>query len=135
MAKAFFIDTTVCTGCRGCQVACKQWKGLPGDKTVNRGSFQNPEDLSFTTFKLVRMSEVEIDKTLQTSVPSALVSLRKLTTRYPGSPQAEEAWWRLADLYQGINRQVHAAEACASLASSFPRTRYDAWWRAGDIYE
>jgi formate dehydrogenase iron-sulfur subunit len=65
MAKAFFIDTTVCTGCRGCQVACKQWKGLPADKTVNRGSFQNPEDLSFTTFKLVRMSEVEIDKKLQ----------------------------------------------------------------------
>ena len=65
MAKAFFIDTTVCTGCRGCQVACKQWKGFPGDKTVNRGSFQNPEDLSSTTFKLVRMSEVEIDKKLQ----------------------------------------------------------------------
>jgi formate dehydrogenase iron-sulfur subunit len=65
MAKAFFIDTTVCTGCRGCQVACKQWKGLPGDKTVNRGAFQNPEDLSFTTLKLVRMSEVEIDKKLQ----------------------------------------------------------------------
>ncbi|MCK7512441.1 MAG: hypothetical protein MZV70_55980 [Desulfobacterales bacterium] len=48
MTKAFFIDTTTCTGCRGCQVACKQWKKLPAEKTVNRGSFQNPEDLSFT---------------------------------------------------------------------------------------
>jgi formate dehydrogenase iron-sulfur subunit len=65
MAKAFFIDTTVCTGCRGCQVACKQWKGLAGEKTVNRGSFQNPEDLSFSTLKLVRMNEVEINKKLQ----------------------------------------------------------------------
>lgn len=65
MAKAFFIDTTICTGCRGCQVACKQWKGFPGDKTVNHGSYQNPEDLSFTTFKLVRMTEAEIDKKLR----------------------------------------------------------------------
>src|SRR5512143_1352020 len=65
MAKAFFIDTTICTGCRGCQVACKQWKGFPGDKTVNHGSFQNPEDLSFTTYKLVRMTEAEIDQKLR----------------------------------------------------------------------
>jgi formate dehydrogenase iron-sulfur subunit len=65
MAKAFFIDTTTCTGCRGCQIACKQWKKLPAEKTVNRGSYQNPEDLSFTTYKLVRMTEAEIDKKLR----------------------------------------------------------------------
>jgi formate dehydrogenase iron-sulfur subunit len=65
MSKAFFIDTTTCTGCRGCQVACKQWKNLPAEKTVNRGSFQNPEDLSYNTLKLVRMSEAEIDKKLR----------------------------------------------------------------------
>lgn len=65
MAKAFFIDTTTCTGCRGCQIACKQWKKLPAEKTVNRGSFQNPEDLSFTTYKLVRMTEAEIDQKLR----------------------------------------------------------------------
>ena len=65
MSKAFFIDTTTCTGCRGCQIACKQWKKLPAEKTINRGSFQNPEDLSFTTYKLVRMSEAEINKKLQ----------------------------------------------------------------------
>jgi formate dehydrogenase iron-sulfur subunit len=55
--KAFFIDTTLCTGCRGCQIACKQWNQLPATKTRNRGSFQNPEDLSFYTYKLVRFSE------------------------------------------------------------------------------
>ncbi len=55
--KAFFIDTTLCTGCRGCQVACKQWNQLPATKTQNRGGFQNPEDLSFYTYKLVRFSE------------------------------------------------------------------------------
>ena len=55
--KAFFIDTTLCTGCRGCQIACKQWNQLPATKTYNYGSYQNPEDLSFDTFKLVRFHE------------------------------------------------------------------------------
>ena len=33
MAKAFFVDLTRCTGCRGCQIACKQWKNLPAEET------------------------------------------------------------------------------------------------------
>ncbi len=57
--KAFFIDLTLCTACRGCQVACKQWHKLPAEETRNRGSHQNPGDLSFITYKLVRMNEVE----------------------------------------------------------------------------
>ena len=55
--KAFFIDTTVCTACRGCQIACKQWNQLPATKTQNWGSMQNPKDLSFDTYKLVRFQE------------------------------------------------------------------------------
>ncbi|MDM8514959.1 4Fe-4S dicluster domain-containing protein [Desulfobacterales bacterium HSG16] len=63
--KAFFIDTTLCTACRGCQVACKQWHDLPAEKTVNRGSYQNPEDLSFFTYKLLRMKEEVVDGKLK----------------------------------------------------------------------
>jgi len=55
--KAFFIDTMACIGCRGCQIACKQWNQLPATQTENWGSFQNPKDLSFYTYKLVRFSE------------------------------------------------------------------------------
>lgn len=58
--KSFFVDTTLCTACRGCQIACKQWHGLPAEKTVNRGSFQNPADLSFMTYKLVRFNEAVV---------------------------------------------------------------------------
>ena len=64
MTKSLFIDTTVCTACRGCQVACKQWHDLPAEPTINRGSYQNPEDLSFSTYKLVRMNEEVIGKKL-----------------------------------------------------------------------
>jgi formate dehydrogenase iron-sulfur subunit len=65
MSYAFFIDTDRCTGCRGCQVACKQWHDLPAEETQNRGGYENPPDLSFTTYKLVRMREIEIDGQLK----------------------------------------------------------------------
>jgi len=65
MAYAIFIDTTLCTGCRGCQVACKQWHDLPAEETRNTGTYQNPDDLSFNTYKLVRMSEEIVDGRLR----------------------------------------------------------------------
>src|SRR4030042_2131295 len=57
--KSFFSDTTKCTACRGCQISCKQWNKNPGTKTIQTGTHQNPADLSFFTFKLVRFSEIE----------------------------------------------------------------------------
>jgi formate dehydrogenase iron-sulfur subunit len=57
MSKSFFNDTTKCTACRGCQVACKQWNKNAASKTVMLGSHQNPPDLDFNTFKLVRFTE------------------------------------------------------------------------------
>ena len=65
MPKSILIDTTVCTGCRGCQVACKQWHNHPAEKTKNMGSNQNPQDLSFNTYKLVRMNEQIINGRLE----------------------------------------------------------------------
>ncbi|WP_461211291.1 4Fe-4S dicluster domain-containing protein [Desulfocurvus sp. DL9XJH121] len=61
MDKTFLIDMTRCTACRGCQVACKQWHKFPATKTENWGSYQNPKDLSFVTYKLVRFSEATLD--------------------------------------------------------------------------
>ncbi|MBG0790248.1 MAG: formate dehydrogenase [Desulfovibrionaceae bacterium] len=59
--KSFLVDLTRCTACRGCQVACKQWKKLPAEKTTNWGSYQNPKDLSAKTIRLVRFNEAEVD--------------------------------------------------------------------------
>src|SRR3972149_9329209 len=58
--KTFFIDTSKCTACRACQIACKMWNaplGTKGTRTLQRGNYQNPEDLSFFTYKLVRFNE------------------------------------------------------------------------------
>lgn len=62
MPKAFLIDTTRCTACRGCQVACKEWNELPANKTKQRGSHQNPPDLNPYNYKIVRFHEHLDDK-------------------------------------------------------------------------
>lgn len=57
MPKSFFIDTSRCTACRGCQIACKEWHELPANKTRQRGTHQNPPDLNPNNYKLVRFNE------------------------------------------------------------------------------
>ena len=62
MAKMMMlIDPSRCTGCRGCQVACKQWNGLPATATTFTGSYQNPPDLNGDTYTLVRFQEYALD--------------------------------------------------------------------------
>jgi len=50
-------DTSRCTGCRGCQLACKQWNNLPAKQTVNWGSYQNPPTLQSNTYLIMRFQE------------------------------------------------------------------------------
>lgn len=59
MAQGFsiLVDTSRCTGCRGCQIACKQWNQLPATITKNMGTYQNPQDLSADTWKVVRFAD------------------------------------------------------------------------------
>jgi formate dehydrogenase iron-sulfur subunit len=54
---SILVDTSKCTACRGCQMACKQWNQLPATATKNWGSYQNPQDLSADTWKLVRFAD------------------------------------------------------------------------------
>lgn len=53
------VDLPKCIGCRGCQVACKQWNDMPAEVTRNTGSYQNPPHLSSKTMTLIEFREVE----------------------------------------------------------------------------
>lgn len=55
----FLIDTSRCIGCRSCQVACKQWNKLAPDKTANKGSYENPGDLTPNLYNRIRFIEKE----------------------------------------------------------------------------
>jgi formate dehydrogenase iron-sulfur subunit len=56
----FFTDTTVCIGCKACEVACKQWNALPADGMKWSGhSYDNTVHLSATTWRHVSFVEEE----------------------------------------------------------------------------
>ncbi len=59
MSKGVLVDLTRCTGCRGCQVACKAWNDKPNEITVCLGCYDNPPDFSADTWSLIRFDEVE----------------------------------------------------------------------------
>jgi formate dehydrogenase iron-sulfur subunit len=55
----FFTDTTVCIGCKACEVACKQWNDLPADGSQfgKRGSYDSTGALGADTWRHVRFVE------------------------------------------------------------------------------
>jgi formate dehydrogenase iron-sulfur subunit len=55
----FFTDTTVCIGCKACEVACKQWNDLPADGSQFRkgGSYDHTGTLSAASWRHVRFVE------------------------------------------------------------------------------
>ena len=59
---AKLIDTTKCIGCKACQVACMEWNDLRDQIGTNIGQYQNPHDLSDSSWTLMRFAEVENTK-------------------------------------------------------------------------
>lgn len=56
--KGFFTDTTVCIGCKACEVACKQWNQLPDDGLFFTGmSLDNTIDVGASTWRHVAFVE------------------------------------------------------------------------------
>jgi formate dehydrogenase iron-sulfur subunit len=57
-AMGFYTDTTVCIGCKACEVACKQWNQLPADGFQFTGnSYDNTGDLSASSWRHVKFIE------------------------------------------------------------------------------
>jgi formate dehydrogenase iron-sulfur subunit len=55
---AILNDLSKCMGCRACQMACKAWNGLPGDKMTQKGTYQNPPELNAHTWTLIHFNEI-----------------------------------------------------------------------------
>jgi formate dehydrogenase iron-sulfur subunit len=57
-AMGFLTDTTLCIGCKACEVACKQWNQLPMDNLGFTGfSYDNTVDLDAATWRHVAFVE------------------------------------------------------------------------------
>jgi formate dehydrogenase iron-sulfur subunit len=54
----FFTDTTVCIGCKACEVACKEWNVIPEDGLVWTGqSYDNTGELGANSWRHVAFVE------------------------------------------------------------------------------
>jgi formate dehydrogenase iron-sulfur subunit len=58
--NAVLVDVSRCIGCRGCQVACKQWNKNSAEPTYFLGTYENPPSLSYCTFTRVRFRETVV---------------------------------------------------------------------------
>jgi formate dehydrogenase iron-sulfur subunit len=58
MAMGFFTDSTLCIGCKACEVACKEWNQVPAKGYVWTGqSYDNTGSLGHSTYRHVKFVE------------------------------------------------------------------------------
>ncbi|MCL2437716.1 MAG: 4Fe-4S dicluster domain-containing protein [Coriobacteriia bacterium] len=63
---AILFDASKCTGCKGCQVACKSWNQLPapldfGDAPFS-GTYESPMENTGDTWLRITFDEIEVDE-------------------------------------------------------------------------
>ncbi|MBQ9690753.1 MAG: 4Fe-4S dicluster domain-containing protein [Eggerthellaceae bacterium] len=69
--KAILYDSSKCTACKGCQVACKTWNDLPSPLGLNEnkftGSYQSPLDVGGQTRMIITFDERKATEPRKTS--------------------------------------------------------------------
>jgi formate dehydrogenase iron-sulfur subunit len=90
--KGFLTDTSVCIGCKACEVACKEWNAIPEDGLSMLGSsYDNTGGLGASTWRHVAFIEQPASEAGPTS-PSARVDLGMPSVGPPdAAPVAEPA--------------------------------------------
>lgn len=84
----FFTDTSVCIGCKACEVACKEWNAIPEDGMPLSGmSYDNTQGLGASTWRHVAFIEQEVpapdgrtELSLVVGTPTAPEPRRRRTT-------------------------------------------------------
>ena len=58
VTTGFFTDSTLCIGCKACEVACKEWNDVPSDGfTFTGNSYDNTSGLGHSTWRHVKFVE------------------------------------------------------------------------------
>ena len=78
----FFTDTSVCIGCKACEVACKEWNGLPADDVGFTGqSYDNTGALGAATWRHVAFIEQDANGAMRSvTMTRPSIALRMVTT-------------------------------------------------------
>jgi formate dehydrogenase iron-sulfur subunit len=69
----FFTDTTVCIGCKACEVACKEWNAIPATMgELSGNSYDNTGGLGANTWRHVAFIEQRVPEITALGVSGAL---------------------------------------------------------------
>jgi formate dehydrogenase iron-sulfur subunit len=95
-ATGFYTDTTVCIGCKACEVACKQWNQLPSDGFHWSGnSYDNTGELSATSWRHVKF----VEQFPEDKVPSSSPSAQRLSLDIvPNNETTQGRWLMMSDV-------------------------------------
>jgi formate dehydrogenase iron-sulfur subunit len=104
-AKGFFTDTSVCIGCKACEVACKEWNELSGDPPLFLAdSFDNTGKLDAENWRHVKFLENDAHLTASTTVGNG------------------QAWLMMSDVCKHC-QQASCAQVCPT--NAIVRTEFD----------
>ncbi|MCY7290199.1 MAG: 4Fe-4S dicluster domain-containing protein [Cryobacterium sp.] len=88
--KGFLTDTSICIGCKACEVACKEWNAIPEDGLSLLGSsYDNTGSLGASTWRHVAFIEQPSGSTRATS-PIIPVDLGMPSLRQPAPDSPPE---------------------------------------------
>jgi|ERR1035437_339729 formate dehydrogenase iron-sulfur subunit len=62
----FFTDTSICIGCKACEVACKEWNQLPGNTPKFGDGFDNTGQLDAENYRHVKFVDLVGDTPIVT---------------------------------------------------------------------
>jgi formate dehydrogenase iron-sulfur subunit len=101
----FFTDTSVCIGCKACEVACKEWNQIPMSLQGFSGkSYDNTLDLGADTWRHVAFIEQQSDDTSsgRSSEPGLRAGLRDVPAGVQDGASLIEAAERATALEAGV---------------------------------
>ncbi|KWX00496.1 4Fe-4S ferredoxin [Carbonactinospora thermoautotrophica] len=91
----FFTDTSVCIGCKACEVACKEWNAVPEDGLNWLGSsYDNTGSLGASTWRHVEFIEQVVPEAGPAPVDLGMPSVGPPA----GGPKAEVRWLMASDV-------------------------------------
>ncbi|HTI13289.1 MAG TPA: 4Fe-4S dicluster domain-containing protein [Dictyobacter sp.] len=132
-AMGFFTDTSVCIGCKACEVACKQWNQLPAiDPEWTGTSYDNTQRFGANTWRHVQFIEqVGRRKPAQEKAPEPMVSVNANGQKKPNLdlPMFEEAFPNFK-----LNGPISEAPAApAAFNTTLPFVKEDRWLMHSDV--
>jgi len=109
--KGFFTDTSICIGCKACEVACKEWNDVPADHFDMLGSsYDNSFSLNANQWRHVAFYDVA-----RARIEMHLEASEEIAVAWPGGGRRFDA-----------GERIHTENSCKHTVDGFRSLLLDA---------